>query len=265
MSQVFVNNYVPPQEASEPPTLPESELYGPTPYDLNLAYPLYEETLQTPRLKLVPFIPVEHATAYWDVVNDHPELFQYYPFRHHTLPEFLTFLEVFSRQNPHHMLFAIIDRTRPDAAHASWGGSLAGIIGFFNTDATNLVTEIGYVLVFPAFHRTHVAKESVAVLLRYLLSMPSDSPPGIGFRRVQWSAHTKNAASIGLAQRMGLKREGDLRWKWVLPDELSEHGEKGREGDRSGGKHGRHSVMLAVCWDDWENEVKGKTEQFLNK
>ena len=53
MSEDFVNNYAPTPE----PPLSESDLYGSTPYDLNFAYPLLPETLQTPRLKLVPFVP----------------------------------------------------------------------------------------------------------------------------------------------------------------------------------------------------------------
>ena len=47
----YVNNYKPP--APTPTVLPESELYGPDPYDINFAYPLHLDTLESDSLKLV--------------------------------------------------------------------------------------------------------------------------------------------------------------------------------------------------------------------
>ena len=63
----YVNNYV---QSPPAPPLSESELYGPTPYDINFAYPLYEETLRSDGLKLVPFVPRVHAATYWAHVKD---------------------------------------------------------------------------------------------------------------------------------------------------------------------------------------------------
>ena len=263
MSRDFVNDYTP--TVAQEPTLPESEFYGPTPYDINFAYPLYEETLQTPRLKIVPFIPSIHAETYWAHVGNRPELFRFYPFLPGTLPEFLTWLELNQRRNPHQTFFALIDLTRPDPAHPTWGGSLAGAVALCNAAPANLGTEIGYVVVFPEFHHTHVAKEMVGLLLRYLLQLPRASPPGLGLRRVEWRAHPGNAPSIGLAERMGFKRDGLLRWLWVLPDVLTHMGDKGRVEDPADGRSGRHTVVLSVCWDDWEGGVKDKVEALLSK
>ncbi len=256
----FVNNYTP----APKPTLAESELFGPTPYDINFAWPLHEKTLSSDRLKLVPFIPSIHGETYWVNVKDRPELFKYYPRFHSTLAEFLTWVEFFVRRNPYVVLLAIIDTTRLDAEHSDWGGSLAGILTFCNTIPDNLHTEIGYVVTFPEFHHTHVAKHLVALSLRYLLNLPTVSPPGIGFRRIQWNAHPGNAPSIGLAERMGFRKEGILRWLWVLPEALSQYGDKGREGDQFGPERaGRHTVALSVCWDDWEGGVGKKVDAFL--
>ncbi len=244
--------------------LPEAERYGPTPYDINFAYPLYEETLQSDRIKLVPFIPSVHAETYWRHVGDRrKEIFHYCPVIF-TLEETLSFFELFLRRNPHNILFAVIDKTRPDAEHPEWGGSLAGILGLFDTSPAKLTTEIGYVVVFPEFRRTHVAKHMVGVLLRYLLQLPSQSPPGLGFRRVQWLAHPDNAASVGLAQRMGFKVEGRKRWMWVLPDNLTDMGPAGREGDPAGGRSGRDWTVLSLCWDDWEGEARERVEDVLH-
>ena len=262
MSEPYVNNYAPEPE----PTLPESELYGPEPYDINFAWPLHPESLQTPRLKLVPFVPRVHAATYWaHVKDDLHTLFRYYPFLPRTLPDFLSWLELKCRRNPHHTFLALIDTTRPspDPAHAGWGGSLAGALALCNTAAGNLSTELGYIVVFPAFQHTHVAKEMVAVLLRYLLALPGASPPGLGFRRVQWCAHPGNKPSIGLAERMGFRREGTLRWLWVLPEDLAEAGEVCTRKDAFEGRPGRHTAILSVCWDDWEGGVGEKINAFL--
>ncbi|OBZ73103.1 hypothetical protein A0H81_06744 [Grifola frondosa] len=205
----FVNAYKPPSTPSLLPLLPESELYGPGPYDINFAYPLHAESLESARVKLTPFVPAEHASTYWAEV----------------------------RRDPHAVLFAVIDKTRADPAHPHWGGSLAGVMGLYNTAPQHLSTEIAFVVVFPAFQRTHVATNAVGLLLRYTLQLPHASPPGLGFRRVQWAAHPANAASIGLAKRMGLKEEGVIRWMWVLPNSPEKEGNDVREGDAfSGGR-----------------------------
>ena len=56
----YVNNYTQPAGTGNPwipRILPDAELYGPDPYDINFAFPLHAETLQSDRLKLVPFVP----------------------------------------------------------------------------------------------------------------------------------------------------------------------------------------------------------------
>ena len=110
MSEPYVNNYAPEPE----PTLPESELYGPEPYDINFAWPLRPASLQTPRLKLVPFVPRVHAATYWaHVKDDLHTLFRYYPFLFPSLAATLTFIELNMRRNPHMIFFAVLDKTRP--------------------------------------------------------------------------------------------------------------------------------------------------------
>ncbi|KAI0773080.1 acyl-CoA N-acyltransferase [Trametes elegans] len=245
----YVNNYTP----APAPTLPESELYGPEPYDINFAYPLHEDTLQNARTKLVPFLPAVHAEEYWKQVKDRPETFRYYPFFFPTLPEFLAWFELTVRRDPHSLLFAVIDKTRPDPEHPEWAGRLAGVLGMYHTAPSNLATEVAFVVVFPDFRGTHIAKDMVGLLLRYILALPTASRPGIGFRRVAWAAHPKNTPSIRLAERMGFKREGLFRYMWVLPDVLAKEGNPGRVGDAHSGKMGRDSVLLGLCWDDWEN------------
>lgn len=71
-----------------------------------------------------------------------------------------------------------------------------------------------------------------------------------------------NEKSIRAAERMGLRREGVLRWSFVLP--ASKEGKKvagwREEVDEN---DGRDSVILAMCWDDWEKGGREHVEKAL--
>ena len=200
----FVNSY----KAPPPPVVSEDELYGPDPYDVNFTFPLPPESLQSERVRLTPFIPREYAEEHWKHVGGDPDLLRYYPASWPTLESFLYYEEAYVRRDPGNVALAIIDRTRPDPAHPERGGTYAGIVGLYYTSSANLFTEIAFLVVFPPFQRTHVARNTVGILLRFCLELPSASPPGLGLRRVQWRAHEKNAPSIALAERMGFTNEG---------------------------------------------------------
>ena len=131
------------------------------------------------------------------------------------------------------------------------------MVGLLNTSAVDQVTEIGFVFILPEFQRTHVTTNAVGLLLHYCLELPSNANgkygPGLGLRRVQWQTHGDNMASLRAAERIGFRREGLIRWQRIL--------QEGKEGpsvpsERAAlcGNPGRHSWMLAVCWDDWELE-----------
>jgi len=80
-------------------------------------------------------------------------------------------------------------------------------------------------------------------------------------RRVQWQANVQNTASIKASQRMGFLWEGVKRWDRVIPasEEKPNTVEKlPREGDSRRADFGRHTVLLAVCWDDWEGGTREK-------
>ena len=262
----FVNNYVP-----SPPTprmLPNEELYGPTPYDINFAYPIHDSSLESDRLKLVPFIPAEHAAAYWDNMKDQVrDAYRYLPISLNTLPETLSYIELGVRRDPYTILFAVLDKTRPDPAHPRWAGSLAGLIGLYGSAHwhEHATAELGFVVVFPAFQRTHVARGMVGLMLRYALELPRAAPrPGLGLRRVQWTTHPENVRSMRLAQSAGLQLEGTIRWARVMGEGVVELAKLGREGDAGSGRFGRDSALLAVGGDDWEAGVRERAEDLIN-
>ncbi|KAH9837904.1 acyl-CoA N-acyltransferase [Rhodofomes roseus] len=274
----FVNLYNPPPPADPPPGTDTAvdpdgpSLYGPSPYDINFAFPLDTAWLESTHVRLTPFIPRVHARAYWDAVAPvSTELFRHFGIAWATMEENLAYIEKSYRQSPENILFAIIDKTRSGEASAQRdddamsappaAGSLAGVISLLHTSSKNLTAEIGYTVVLPAFQRTHVAAHAVGLLLRYCLDLPSASPPGLGLRRVQWMAYPENIASIRLAEKMGFKREGVFRWMWAVSDE---EGVKPRKGDSMEDKTGRDTVILAICWDDWEEGGRSRVQSRIS-
>jgi RimJ/RimL family protein N-acetyltransferase len=248
----FINSY-------KPPTLRKSFLstLEDNPYDINFASTL-PTTLETSRVKLIPFIPSQHAERFFESTQGH-DLFRQVPFSCTTLEGLLGLVE-WMREGSSNVLLLIIDKTKVDPTDHNLGGSMAGMIGLVHHSIQNLSTEIGPVVILPQFQRTHVCTNAVGIMMRYCLELPSAG--GLGFRRLQWSADVLNLASVKVAERMGFVREGILRWSWVLPE--GKEGKKSREGDPSSGL-GRDSVLLAVCWDDWEGGVREHVDKLIEK
>ncbi|KAH7915655.1 hypothetical protein BJ138DRAFT_1141383 [Hygrophoropsis aurantiaca] len=255
----FVNSYQAP-----PDIVTDEELYGPDPYDLNFVYPVPTElAAPTAGVKLVPFVPRVHGEAFLEGVRGKESMFRLMPLVLEGPGDFLRFVESFMRRGKNHVLFSIIDTTRPDPAHPEFGGSIAGVTGLANTSPDALVTEIGPVIVLPAFQRTHVGSHSTGLILQWAFGLRTASPPGLGMRRVMWATGELNKGSSGLATRMGFKYEGLIRWACGLPYVEGFPKEGGlplREGDPMPTVQGRHSLLFAQCWDDWENGGKGLVE-----
>ncbi|KAH7922031.1 hypothetical protein BV22DRAFT_686965 [Leucogyrophana mollusca] len=240
--------------AAAPDIVADADLYGPDPYDLNFIYPVPKE-LSTSKLKLVPFIPRLHGEAFLEGTRGKESMFKLMPLALEGPGDFLRCVESFMRRDKLHVLFAVIDTTRPDTTRPTLGGSLAGAIGLIHTVPDALVTEIGPVIVLPAFQRTHVGSHAVGLILRWAFELPSAASPGLGMRRVTWVTGLMNAGSSGLAMRMGLKYEGLMRWACGMPEVEGfpkEGGKPSREGDPLPGLQGRDSLLYAQCWDDWE-------------
>ncbi|KAF8868553.1 acyl-CoA N-acyltransferase [Infundibulicybe gibba] len=200
-------------------------------------------TLENDRLQLVPFY--KNTLLY-------PDLLQYLPCGPFESIEDLTtgFLETFNGSDPAHILFAIHDKTRPSTAYRATH-EFAGIVGMINSSAEHLQTEIGYIVILPPFHRTHVASNVVGLLLHFCLDPPTLG--GLGLRRVVWQANSLNAPSIRAAERMGFRYEGTLRWARVVPPGTGKIGisRVGRDGEE---RIARHIAILGLCWEEWELE-----------
>ncbi|BGP36903.1 hypothetical protein JCM10449v2_000805 [Rhodotorula kratochvilovae] len=263
----------------DPAPLAEAEHHAQTPpeeYDLNWCYALPEEAvLQTAGgVRLVPLIPSLHGPRLYKLFSDHPKGFYYLPYGPFpTYASYLTNLEE-RRREPGTLLFVVFDQglefdddEKEDEAEQLREERIAGVVGVLKSAPVSRMTEIGHLHIPTPFQRTHVLTHSIAILLRWLLTPPApysgSSPPGLGLRRVQWYANELNVPSIRAAQRLGLTLETThVAWdRVVLP------GKEGvalpayiqgayREEEEQVGT-GRHSAVLAIGWDDW-NEKGGK-------
>uniref|UniRef100_A0A8H7XQV0 N-acetyltransferase domain-containing protein n=1 Tax=Psilocybe cubensis TaxID=181762 RepID=A0A8H7XQV0_PSICU len=239
-------------------------------YDINFCLPI-PEVLENDRVRLTPFIPRLHAESLFEKLSAHPEIFRYLPFGpYSSIDEFLTNLvENRIRKDPEDVLFAIFDKTKPSQTlngSKNAPGALAGVIGFLNTSAPNLATEIGFVMILPQFQRTHVTSNAIGLLLNFTLNPPSTTYPEVlGLRRVVWKANSANKASIRAAERMGFTVEGILRWDRVLPIDREGNGLKVRETDPKRDHQGRDTVVLSLCWDNWEAGVKEHVQKVMNR
>lgn len=193
-------------------------------------------------------------------------MFDYLPFGPFPTPtSFIEWYEARIHSDKACVLFVAYDTTAtshpsPDASadELAAHGTFAGLIGLLKTSPANLTAEIGFVLTLPTYQRTHVTTHGTGLLLSWCLDE-------LRLRRVQWQANEANEKSWRAAEKMGFVKEGVIRWDRVLPVGKVGLDVSGRIGDLSPKNMGRHTVILAVCWDDWEEGVKEKLRARMNR
>jgi RimJ/RimL family protein N-acetyltransferase len=149
-------------------------------------------------------------------------------------------------------LYAIFDKLKAPGEENT-DRNYAGFIALSATNPVNAVTELG-VVIFPAFHRTHVATNAIGLMLLWTLDPPSSG--GLGLRRVEWQTHAENAASRRAALRMGFEFEGIIRWQRVCPRTevvLPVEALEKRNGTK-GEVPGRHTAVFSIIWDEWDDK-----------
>lgn len=156
-------------------------------------------------------------------------------------------------------IYAVYDKRRPrdsDQDHA-------GLVGVSAKESKNKTIELGCLL-FSEYHGTSLATNAVGLALLWSLDPPSLG--GMGLRRVEWKCHSQNAASRGLAERLGFELEGISRWERLFPEgELSLSVEALEK--RNGKKEeiaGRHTAIYSLVWDEWD-EKRPKLVAMMNK
>lgn len=229
------------------PTVLPDELYGPTPYDFNFCFPYLPQSLETDQIKIVPFIPRLHAELLFKHAISYPEDFRYMTFvPPKTLEDLLEYFELQYRRDPSRMAFVCVDK-RTDA--------VGGMVTLVNCDAHHRTATFAMGIGFRGFRGTSGAALSAALLLRYLFNTPTDTEPGLGLRRVQWSSHADNLASQKLARGLGLRFESEQRWFRVVPHSKLGNERATRKDDPSKFQ-GVDEVFYVMCFDDWESGTK---------
>ncbi|KAF8851951.1 hypothetical protein BDZ45DRAFT_807870 [Acephala macrosclerotiorum] len=173
-------------------------------------------TLSNACVKLTLFIPARHASAYFRDSSSHPGLYVHMtPGPFQSEKHFIKdFIEGMSNRHIETLTFAVIDKTRP-ASEEDAERKLASMISSVNTQ--------------PRIYPQRLAS-------------------------VVWNAVSTNAASLRVAERMGL---------WNL---LFRNGkQKSKEGNGCPSPKGndeddvwRDTIVLAQCWDDWEYGSMGE-------
>ncbi|KAK0463860.1 acyl-CoA N-acyltransferase [Desarmillaria tabescens] len=212
--------------------------------------------LESERVKLVRCVKLAVHTKLFITAYSDVSLYDFIPLGpYKDKEEFIASLGEMVEGNDGMTMFAVYDKTRTKEEEG-----YAGLVGYVDSSAQDLVTEI-FVIIAPAFHRTHVTSNAIGILLKYALDLPGG---GLGLRRVVWQASVANTASIRTAERMGFRREGVLRWHRAWPEAKSRgaNGIRVRKGDprEEAFPLGRDTVVLSICWDDWEGGVRAHVE-----
>lgn len=229
----------------------------------NSIFPFPIREISNSRIKLIPFNPDQHINTFFNLSSPHPEIYAHMPPGPFTTAaslqsEFHTpsTTNILSLSNPESFAFAIIDKTRPPSQEDP-EGELAGTLSYIHTSPIHLSTEIGFIVILPPYQHTHVAKNAVGLACQYALDGVEKG--GLGLRRLDWRASTRNEASVGLAERMGFRVNGIIPWQVRFV--------KGRlRGKVGNGKRlpagsdpedvWRDTVMLSIAWDEWESGVR---------
>lgn len=180
-----------------------------------------------------------------------------------------TFVEQIIRRDAGTLLFIIYDQTIALDSPVQQGQDdstrperIAGLIAVLRSEALNRKTEIGHVTILPPFQRSHVTTHACVALARWVLD-------DLKLRRLQWQASALNQPSIDVALRLGMRKEGEIRWDRVLPpraDAGVEVPSWAAAGEKEAGRGmGRHTAMLAVGWDDWHDGVNELCSKLLER
>lgn len=162
--------------------------------------------IQTPRLLLRPLEPSD-APALLAVFGD-PAVMRYW-----STPPWTSADDA----------LAMIARAREAAAAGTavrFGivraadGALIGTCTLFDRVAESRRAEVGYALARAAWGQGY-AREAVAALLDHAFGV-------LGLHRVEADIDPRNAASARLLERLGFRREGLLRERWIVGGEVTD-------------------------------------------
>jgi RimJ/RimL family protein N-acetyltransferase len=160
-----------------------------------MAKPPSRTVLEGQYIRLIPLDAASHASALYDGVQGHDELWTYLfdgPFP--DLTSFRERLEFMAKQNDPLFLAIIDSQSRHPVGYAS----------FMRIEPKHRVVEVGSILFLPALQRTRGATESMYLMAKHAFE-------SLGYRRYEWKCNSLNAPSRRAASRLGFKFEGVFR------------------------------------------------------
>lgn len=230
-----------------------------------------ETPIANDRVKLIPFGLDLHGATFIAQSADHPELFANISFGPFSAVSELQALftrpdTILSLSNPAHTTFAIIDKTRGRSPEDP-EGELAGMVAYINTSRAHLSSEVGAIVVLPGYQRSHVASNTVGLMLRHGFA-PAGAEGGMGLQRFQWHCSTANTASARVAERMGFEKVGRIPYHMKFP--LGKRsGKLGNGKPLPPGSHPddvwRDSFYYSLSWDVWQSEAREKVEKAMSR
>uniref|UniRef100_D8QJR9 N-acetyltransferase domain-containing protein n=1 Tax=Schizophyllum commune (strain H4-8 / FGSC 9210) TaxID=578458 RepID=D8QJR9_SCHCM len=226
----------------------------------NFCFPL-PPSLESEKVKLVPFVMEKHAAPFIPLHQTHARYFEHVPFGPWTsVNEMRAAIEPRILNDPTAVMFAHDAVDTPGETNAvdtpDETNAVAGCIGYLAASPANLSAELAFVLCLPAFQGKHIASEASRLLMHLALDTPEQG--GLGLRRLEWRANSLNVKSIQLAMHLGFRLDAILRWHFVFPEHKAGNGRSIREGDPRPGTKGRDTAVLSLTWDDWENTLLQK-------
>lgn len=100
------------------------------------------------------------------------------------------------------------------------------------------------------------------------LAFESTENGGLGLRRVHWMASTMNPASSRLAQRMGFEKVGIIPWHMrFVKGKINGKVGNGREPPPGSDPEDlwRDTVIHTLAWDQWENGMRERAAQAMER
>ncbi|KAJ6506200.1 acyl-CoA N-acyltransferase [Mycena vitilis] len=215
----------------------------------NFCFPIPGE-MKNERVKLVPF---DHSDAF--VAGADETMFTYVAITKASDLISLVIDKHRATSDPGTAFFAVLDLA---------SGEVAGLVNLHKTSPASLSAEIG-IMTLPRFQRTHVTSNAAGLLLHWVLDAPAEG--GLGLRRIVWTTNALNAVSVKTAERMGFRKEGVLRWHRTVPAAKAEvgNGIALREGDPKPERVGGDTMILGLCWDDWEGGTRAAVDTVMQR
>lgn len=93
-------------------------------------------------------------------------------------------------------------------------GKIIGICTLFNIHETSKRAELGYILA-RKYWRKALMQEALHALLEYFFE-------DLAFNRLEADIDPRNIASQGMLLKLGFSKEGLLRSRWIINDEVSD-------------------------------------------